>query len=90
MPLNPVDIEEVPLFLVSITPVCLCYSQHQEHFEATTPSLVEYSLPTVNLVEYEDWGVEAVLELVLVLVELAVALLGVLVEEGVLEHLVQQ
>jgi hypothetical protein len=78
MPLNPVDIEEVPPFLVSITPVCLCYSQHQEH-----------SLLIVNLAEHEERGVEAVLELVLVLAELGATVLVVLVEVA-FEHLVQQ
>jgi hypothetical protein len=77
-------------FLALITPVYLCYSQHQEHSPITSFSLEHYSVLIVNLAEHEDWEIEAVLELVLVLVELAVALLGVLVEEGVLEHLVQQ
>jgi hypothetical protein len=79
----------VPPFLVSLTPLFLCYSQYQEHFELTSSSLVEYSVLTVNLLEHEGRVVEAVLLLVGVLVELVVELVGVLVGVA-FEHLVQQ
>jgi hypothetical protein len=89
MPLNPVDIEELPPFLALLNPLLLVYSVNPVDFVLPTPTLVVPVLPIVNLAEHEGRVVVEVLLLLGVLVELVVELVGVLVGVA-FEHLVQQ